>query len=410
MFSLVINPVAPLNLPIDNKEYVQTLSRLVKFLNEYKDIISITSQTTVGSGDYTRINGVWLGIKDRRIVYGYIGVYYNITDAPDLLKDIKISVNNFNPLYRNVETKTMDDLSRYKLYELLSDVLKQMVLKFASTIKLQQSRDIDDTDFVVDFNHVYIDESNVKNFDGYYYSEQTLFNMSLDNEIFFVKKSTGYKMIVNTKTLADKLLYHVKVFKLNDTPSFDLYYNKDKITTFTSKNIFSSKKHNIIFSNFKSARVWIINDAYKKDSIVDTFDDTSLNGYLYRNPLITKRMNKLFKDDEDSAKDFKFFLVQNVSDGDLNKALSVCDIWRKEGRNVGHSIDDKYVNVSLRQEPYGVYSIKDDKFTIISGGKAYVVSLDTSKAMDLSKINVVFDTLRFVIRHDVDRYSSLMIM
>lgn len=193
--------------------------------------------------------------------------------------------------------------------------------------------------------------------------EYTLFTYSLDPEIFSVnsfiiipnykynldaigkrifinKNNVMYKdnkLIVPSEEIRDKLIQHLEITKLNDRYLVENYKYRNIISDYYhSLKDFRSKELQLIFLDTPSIFNWREKHFAKKyNTIKFELDLESEDPYYYINENISESL----------------LLIQNVENGDLYRALSVCKEWNDNRTNTkgynAEPIQDKNIEYKV---------------------------------------------------------------
>lgn len=289
--SLITSPIPPLSVELGDISDIKpaSLKDVTDFLKR-RDLQIISQDGNAEDG----IQGVWIEPKEENpgIYYGYIPL-----KKIAAIKNVPFSTKN-DPL----RTDNSSELLDYRNNRKIAEVLKQYTLfTFAS------SPDIDpDAMFVIDPTHKY---------------ELSKLNKKFipDTPVIYSKS----KIIVPTEKAKINLISYLKTVLAKDKKG--LMAMKDAVNLdkwYLSITDFRSASHQIIFSSKNGLMRWRntkVLDAENHTVSQDT-DSTTLEPYFYRNPNIRKE---------------HLMIIQNVVDGDLEKAVATSHKWLKDRVNIG---------------------------------------------------------------------------
>jgi hypothetical protein len=154
------------------------------------------------------------------------------------------------------------------------------------------------------------------------------------NKVVYQKR----KLIVNSQEMKNKLLSYLEIELLNDKPNVEKY--KERLVFKDYYNKIKDYRHTplqVLFIGLNNLREWIDKQNYSPCEITTEFRKSVLP-YFYKNYNISKSI---------------IFIVQSTAQGTLEKALILCETWRKSNINLGHKFDNE-VNVSNLE--YNLYS------------------------------------------------------
>jgi len=320
---LMISPIPPLNVPEDKNIRSTSLDLAQKFIKEKRLVIKEQDGTPTGG-----IQGLWVETSEDipGIYFGYIP----ITLTRPSLRGVPFSKRN-DPL----RTDGSSDLESFRRNRKLAEILKQYTL-------YTYARDPDnftDEYLWVDTSHNYDIEK----------LDKRLFHEGND-----VMYNEGY-LIVPSEDVKKGLLFFLKISLANDqygvldivsSPSIENYYQ--------TISDFRKKPDQLIFTNKSGVLRW------KQEAIADSGAGgttrpggagavslaplpKSIDPYYYRNAKIRKDA---------------LVLVQNVSGGSLESALSVANEWRKARISTGSVYNIGYNPPTLEDEgvSYVIYT------------------------------------------------------
>lgn len=306
---LMTSPLPPLNVPTDREINSVSISDAQKFISLRK--LRVISQD---GNPEDGIQGLWIEptIQNSGIYYGYIP-----TSVGKSLSGIDFVPPTMNDPLRTDDVSDLQDM--YRLQK-LADFLKQYTL-FAYSLNPD---DFDRKSFVVDPKHEYDIESLEK-------------RLIPDTPVMFRKG----KLIVPTKETATRLMSFLKVSLLNDTKGVMSYANRTIVKDYyKSLSDFRKSPEQLIFMTYVSILRWKFEKSRRAvtATVVSHLQPDAFEPYFYHNINIDKG---------------KVYLVQNVEDQNLERALSVCEKWAEDRINPGYRYE---VQTSIDKLTYIVYT------------------------------------------------------
>lgn len=305
ILSIVVDPSIPLNVPS----------------------VRITDLTPVSISDATEfvekrtarnVSIAFQDIRNNRVV-GLVltdGRYIIVTG--DRLPDIPVSDKYSNPL--QVISKRTTMLSYLKNMRKLATILKFHTLRLYA---------LDPTGF---------GSSSFEIIKDYSYANVNFKSRSVLEKGLY---TNDRKLVVTSDTILRKLLYYVKTMELSNREYVMKHATMKIVDTFyTTIDDFESREHQLVFDNTKSFMSWLYKERTKESdaSIYYVPRVRSSEPTVVRNPAIFGG---------------KPFIIQNVIDGELGRAIRVASIWISDNVNTGYhssSLADKEV-------PYEVYDV-----------------------------------------------------
>lgn len=308
--SLMVSPLPPLNLKEDKNIKVVTLRTAQQFIKERN--LEIEFQD---GNKNDGIKGLWIITKDENsiIYYGYIPVI----NSP-YIKEIEFMhpMNN-DPL----RTDSTSDLNTLRTTRKVAEFLKQYTLL---TFSLDPKK-FGKNSFIV-----------IKDYD--YDIEKLNKKLFKDNNKIMYKDN---KLIVPSKNIRDRLINYLNTQLLNDSLSVENIKNIKSIDSYY-QNIsdFQHYDNQLIFLNKSGLLRWkqsLKND--KSLSVSSLLDFNTKEPYYYKNPRI---------------KNDTLMIIQNVKDGNIDRAISLSYKWSNEQINTGYNtpILSSHSNIS-----YVIYTI-----------------------------------------------------
>jgi len=292
--TFMTSPLPPLNIPQHYSENKVTVDEALEFIKEHN--LEIQYQ----EGDGENIKGIWVKSKNyekRGGVYeGYIPV--NLTNRLD-----KVKVKQFPsdpPLH----------LSTSKLQKMRE--MKKLAIYLEQYTIFEYSRNPEtfgNDSFIVDPDHRYnLDELKKRLVSG--------------NHVIY----RDGKIIVPSRDVKKRLLYYLKVQKLNDSIGVERFSNRTVIQNYyRSLSDFRKVKGQLVFTDTLSMLRWRTNKmkAVKRNDVSPYILPESFEPYFYRN---------------NNIKFGELMIVQNVKGGDLKRALTVVSQWDSKKINSGYYI------------------------------------------------------------------------
>lgn len=296
--SLVVSPVPPVNAPIVAQKDIKlvTLNVALDFMKS-KSLLAVEQDGNKDEG----IQGIWIETKEQNsgIYYGYIP----LAPSKKIIGNLPFSQRN-DPI--RTDSPQESELSLFRKNRKIAEILKQYVLH---TYALNPE-EFDENYFWIDPDHVYdMDKLNKRVYvDG--------------NDVIY---RDGY-ILVNSEEIRDGLMTFLKVSLLNDTPGVMSSLNTKSIENYYQTiSDFRNVSDQLIFVNRSGLKRWKQESSKKltKGPVVSAFPiDDSKDPYYYKNPKIRK----------DSL-----MIIQNVSGGGLEQAISVSHKWNVSRINSGYN-------------------------------------------------------------------------
>lgn len=277
--------------------------------------------------------------------------------SPDR-KGLFLDLSSFDESYIPLEEPWDEDLPiiNSSLYLLLSDQESKLkiyqrnrriaqYLKEYSLLIYSTHNSISKKNFIVDKNYEYDYDSLDKILD---INNPTLMR--------------GGKLIVTSKEIRDKLIYYAKTTAYNDPNIKNVYKNKSAmINYYASTSDFTSRRDQLVFLGTETLVHWIeYTTNIQKNDIVNDFDYEMREGpYFYRNYRTTGD---------------NIVMIQNVYEGELERAIYVVKIWKERGINMGF-----WVPKASEEDTNNILILKQDGKEQIGRGEFEVAEYPDGK-------------------------------
>lgn len=324
--SLMVSPIPPLNLEAQQIPDIKEckIKTVLSFIKERG--LVITSQD--GDEIEKKIQGLWVSTKEENsgIYYGYIPIL-----PSDALPNVPFVISTKNdPLRTDSESASL--LEKFKMSKKIADFLKVYTL-YTYSLDPEEFGDGSNA-YVIRPDHTYdIEKLQKRLFKDY-------------NDVMYYK---GKLVILNIE-MKNNLMAYLKVSILNDKPGVmalakaattDVYYQ--------SVSDFKPSPNQLIFTSKAGVLRWKREIEKTRDNlnVSQTLQKTKQDPYFYRNPAIKRN---------------QLVIVQNVSGGTLEKAISVSDKWIKDRINPGFSVENLAGDVLTKIK-------KDSLVTYTEGGE-----------------------------------------
>lgn len=309
---LETSPLPPFELPIiESVSGVPSVdySVAIEFVRSYSfDIVGVSS--------------TGLLVKRKDLPFGFI-----ITNPPP--NDITLPEYYRDPL----RTENYSLVKLYRYMERVSYYLQEYTKYIYS---LNPSK-FSEESFVVIKNHRYA------KFDRYF---------NINNGTF----TQNNRIIVTKNNLVDRLMYYLNTYSRNQPDKLASYKNMKLVPlSFTSIYDFKMFSNEIVFMNQLSLIVWLKNKQIAFNCVRNLQKPKLKQPYYYMN-------YTLFKNN--------IVLIQNVQNGELNRALNVSAIWQQKKYNIGYYAS----GINQNDISYTVFSCDGGK--TVSGStvsKAHVI-------------------------------------
>lgn len=323
---LMTSPLPPFDVPIDKDVKTVSLDKAEKFIR--KRGLEITMQD--GNIDDGLIRGFWVkSIKSSNsgIYYGYIPI-----EVSNAVKSVDFVLPTLIDPLRTDGTSELESMHRSRK---IAEFLKQYVMYQYSLDPEGFSED----SFAIIPDHEY---------------DISLLNKRLyteDNDIMYTDDG---RLIVPSEDIRDRLISFLKIRLLNDTPGVMDYKDRSVIKDYyQTLSDFSKTPGQLIFLTKDSLARWkhkaLRETSGPQNEITTNIHPHQREPYFYRNYNISSG---------------RLVLIQNVKNGDLDKALSVGEKWAKDRINPGY-----YAKISKAPSrvTYTVYTEERGKVSTTKG-------------------------------------------
>lgn len=280
--------------------------------------MSVTSQYVV--------DGVCLGVwcidnkTPKRLTYAYIPINYE-----GVLESIPIETDEYKLPIDIISSSSL--LKEFEKNQRIANYLIQYTLLLASSI---YPSTLTPNNFVVDEEHEY----NINSLNKL---------LIYDNDVFYRTSllNSQPRIIVPTADAIERLIYYVAAFKLTNETQLIEYKNRKNISgVYNTLSDFRISDSQFIFTNAQSLYRWTDSPSLFDQNLVEyKVNLTIKEPYYYRNINV------------DGG---KLFLVQNVFEGSILRALRVSEEWRDRRVNIGYNA--KFID-NADSTPYTVYTI-----------------------------------------------------
>jgi hypothetical protein len=302
--TLFTSPLPPYNVDEDRsgKVYSVSIGDALTFINN-RGLVLESQDGVVES-----IQGLWVKPRDDMpgIYYGYIPIIEHVS-----LKNVPFSEPTRNDPYR---TDPESELTQYRDQVRLAEILKEYVL------------------FTYALDPDNFDESSIVVIPKYKYDLRLLSKRLYKdgNNVMY----SGGKLIASSDELKQKLLSYLEVQVFNDVNGVKAMKNKKTLVNYyQSISDFRNVPGQIIFTNLDGLNKWRGRDRKDIEVMTET-NVTTREPYFFK----TKKI----------AND-ALFIIQNVKDGDLERAIYVGRKWHEDHTNTGFDSpkDDKNNSYTL---------------------------------------------------------------
>lgn len=325
--SLMTSPIPPLALKRVTTEAIKPASiEAVLAFTERKglQIVSQDGNKSVG------IQGVWVEPRQENpgIYYGYIPL-----KKTKFIKDIPQSQRG-DPLRTDALDKS--ELLRYRKNKKIAEILQYYTLFTYATYPDRFPMAVDEvkwkSNFTINPKHNYDIDALEKKY-------------ILDTPVIYSKG----KIIVPDERTRDNLVSYLMamvandrdgVLAMKDLTSIDGYYK--------SLSDFRASSDQLIFTSRNGLMRWrnsrVLEEGRTRTEVLENEDPDTLEPYYYRNPKIRRE---------------HLMIVQNVIDGDRDRAISVGYRWLRDNTN---ALADAEILENVNDISYVVYT-KEESFT-----------------------------------------------
>lgn len=288
--SIMTSPLKPFDLPISEKIYEPSWTKVSKFIEKYK--LKITSQNNPKSNR----NGLW--------VYHPLLYYCYIPIDKDIIIDNLPKTDNLDPL----RVDDISELEKMRLAKKVAEYLKKYLFYTYSLDPAGWSED----KIIVQENYTY----DIK---------------ALHKKLYFEGNDIMYRdgaLIVPSQEIKDKLSAYLQVQLINNKKSVEGTKNQTIIDNhYETLSDFRNSHETLVFSGIDSLMTWRDN-LERVSSKVSTFLYPEVEDpYYYRNPHI--HHNDLM-------------IIQNTRGGSIDEALNVADKWLTDRINIGYNPENTY--------------------------------------------------------------------
>lgn len=296
--SVITEPLPPLdieNVVVNDEDEIPIIEGSLQNAESFikKDKLIITGKD---GNENQGIQGLW---TDK----GYIPLYP--IKSPSYLNKIPY-VDDNDPI--RTDGKNTSVLEKYRINKKIAYYLKEYVL-YSYSVAKKDGKKFGTKDFIVIPDHIY----DIQKLGQRFYKDK--------NDIIYTKSG---KFIVTNELTMEKLLNYLKLCLLKDEPGVLLLSETLEITNYY-QNIsdFRNVESSLVFNSKDAVSRWLEN-LEKKDKlkIETSLSSTETEPYFY----------KSFKINNNDL-----VLIQNVQDGDLEKAKTVSMKWIKDKVNIGYN-------------------------------------------------------------------------
>lgn len=152
------------------------------------------------------------------------------------------------------------------------------------------------------------------------------------------------RLVVPSKKIRDRLIRFIDTEKANDLPGLLNYNNStsiDENVLFSSVEDFKSDNTTLVFNNNNFVKDWVIlRNITKKWNYINNFIDESANTpYFFSYPGFFNGKN---------------VMINNISSGEIEDALMVCEEWNKNSINLGYTAESNEGDIVLEEFNYRI--------------------------------------------------------
>jgi len=325
--SMLVSPLPPFDLPVNDVIHSSTLSNVKRFTA--LGGLEITGQTKA-PGQETSIQGVWLSLigEEYPLSYAYVPFSKPERFLDDVLQRDEVDVPSIG-----IQGETEFDLFRRN--KALSIYLK----KYALYTYAKNPTGFSTESFKIDSRHQYD-------------------LVSLRKSLFFVNNKVMYassgRLIVPDKRTRNNLMAYVSTKLLNDTTGVLALYDAENDVPKTIEELyvtvsdFRETENQLVFSSAATLGAWVLS-ARERDS--SKISAVLLPGekrvYYFASPIV---------------RGGAISMIQNVKDGDFQRALDVAKKWLIDRVNVGYEgVDASSAQDLPSDTSYRIYSETKDE-------------------------------------------------
>lgn len=302
---LMTSPLPPLDVPAE-----KNICEKTEYKTAYNFIQQRGFKLLMQDGNKKDgIQGVW--VQHPLLDYGYIP----LKDTTPSIKDVDfVPPTLLDPLRVN-QVSEMDEMKKRKK-------IATFLMQYSLYTYSLNPKNFGSESFYVDEKHKYDIESLNK-------------RLNTTNNVMW----RGKKLIVPSKDAAERLKQYVKKIVVNNEPLVRSYSERKMIEEYyTSVSDFRQSCSQFIFTNRAGVIRW--KQETMRTQYANTISSNLLYGlhepYFYRNDNLPGVLKN------------RISIVQNVKDGDINRAVMVSDRWITDRVNIGYDpvIDPKASEIS----------------------------------------------------------------
>jgi len=331
----IVTPLnRPLNLPpMEITDATEADIRLiVQLVNELREDGVDALIYALNSNERGQVVGVWW----------YVGeptpksLFFTPCIPTKVSKEYTVLHLNYLP-YPSVFSSGSSSRNRYDYLDRVKYLLLE-ILKYCFNLYLLTAEDPYVTDFmdkytVVRESHVY----QISKVNRYLPISKNLdVTLSEIEAPTFVERG---KIILSSKAVSDKIVSYLTVYagKIEGLTEAPTSVMPDFYRTAAD---FTQRKGEIVFDEYTSAFNWV-NDLHQGDLVDHIITSITPALVTVADPYVFKA-------------EFGYLLIQNVIDGNLERALNVTSAWNETGTNIGYEAE------AIGGGSYAVYPVKGD--------------------------------------------------
>ena len=326
--SVMISPIPPLDLEIDQTIHPTSLRNATRFAEKRK--LETVFQQPV-EGDSTRMRGLWFQLPQtfERTPLDYI---YIPTTIENILPGLSISDEN-PPLKSHgisSQLSTFKEASRIGVF-----LEKYVMYEYSRAVRDGASANLGVEDFFK--NRVTVRPRHIYDFEK--------LGRSLTSEGNNVMYSSSGKLIVPSEEIRTNLISYLKTQLINDKPGIlEMARQRRLPDYYQTVSDFRTSPNQLVFDSQLGLSLWLASSRKRdRSEISDVFLPGEIEPYYFRSPAVESG---------------KIGLVQNVMGGELGRALSVSHNWIfREQRNTGYKTPEIPEAASMS---YVLYEYEDD--------------------------------------------------
>lgn len=319
--TILVLPSAPINLPSTETISYTSLENATKFMNWQPSAI------TKNKNGF--IDGLWYSFKHDEDMILYYGIYFPIKPSKDT-KYKNLEIGKTNPYI----AEGRDILYRYNKLKRDLEIIYQLMKWFyllANQPTLQSfiKNYIDDIQLI---NEDSIDIYDFSKLDSYLPEMD-----SIEEAIKYIKANTsGFisennKIYLYSEKFYEGIIYHLKIY-IKQIDGLVMNIPSKIIHKYLSINDFHISPYVVIFLNDVQLQSWL------ESKTILSLDKLFVVTDIFNNNIDDKLANRIdpyiYKENAN-----QYYLIQNVLNNELERALNICKTWHLKKVNLGHNAE-----------------------------------------------------------------------